>query len=346
MKLFRKIASSILDRDRTNHPSLLAKIVKELNYQTMKLAYIIGLFGFLISCQQLPEPDYLSIPQSSSVQAVSLLGDSLRAPVLGDSIRAVFIKNLVEAGEDYKADSTDVENIIWYGRRLAYLSEYQQSIDVYSKGIELHPEEPQLLRHRGHRYITLRAFVHAIQDFEKAGELIKGTEDIVEPDGLPNALNMPRSSLHTNTWYHLGLAYYLTGDFEKAQKAYEKCIMASTNDDMLVAAVYWYYMSLKRGGKDELAGQIIEPIHSDMDIIENDSYLKLLLVFKSEFEPELLLDEGSDALSNATIGYGIGNWHFMNGRTERASEIWNQVIEGQSWASFGFIASEAELAAE
>ncbi len=346
MKLFRKdcFVDTKWRQDKSPKPS--RNDYQRMNYQTMKLTYIIGLFGLLISCQQLPEPAYLSIPQSSSVQAVSLLGDSLRAPSLSDSLRGAFIQNLVEAGEDYKADSVNVENIIWYGRRLAYLAEYQQAIEIYSKGIELHPEEPQLLRHRGHRYITLRALDHAIQDFEKAGELIKGTEDIVEHDGLPNALNMPRSSLHTNTWYHLGLSYYLKGDFEKAQKAYEKCIIASTNDDMLVAAVYWYYMSLKRGGKDELAGQIIEPIHADMDIIENDSYLKLLLVFKSEFESELLLDEGSDALSNATIGYGIGNWHFMNGRTDRAYEIWAQVVEGHSWASFGFIASETELAAK
>lgn len=308
------------------------------------MRYYFVILVVFISCQQLPEPAYLSIPESSSVQAVSLLGDSLRVPVLGDSIRAVFIKNLVEAGEDYKTDSTNVDNIIWYGRRLAYLGEYQKAVEVYSHGIQLHPEEPTLLRHRGHRYITLRAFDHAIQDFEKAGELIKGTEDIIEPDGLPNALNMPRSSLHTNIWYHLGLSYYLNGDLEKAQKAYEKCIKASTNDDMLVAAVYWYYMSLRRDGKDDLAGKIIEPIHAEMNIIENDSYLKLLLVFKSEFEPDLLLEGSSDALSNATTGYGIGYWHFINGRSARSNAIWEQVVEGQSWASFGFIASESELA--
>lgn len=298
----------------------------------------------LISCKGLPDPSFKSIPGNSSVEAISLLGDSLRPPALGDSIRAVFTKNLVEAGEDYKADSTDIDHIIWFGRRLAYLGEYQKSIEVFSKGIELHKEESRLYRHRGHRYITLRAFDHAIQDFEKAGELIKGKEDIIEPDGLPNALNSPRSSLHTNIWYHLGLAYYLKGDFENAASAYQKCIMASTNDDMLVAAVYWYYMALKRNGQDELAGKIIAPIKLDMDIIENDSYLKLLLVFKADFDSELLLEGQSDALSDATIGYGIGNWHYMNGRKERAFEIWEQVYEGSSWASFGYIASEAELA--
>lgn len=313
----------------------------------MKLpAKFVILVSILIACSQLPEPVYISIPESSDIQTISILGDSLRIPTLGDSIRAVFIQNVVEAGEIYKADSTNVDNIIWLGRRIAYLGDYQEAVEIYSKGIERSSEEPQLYRHRGHRYISLRAFDHAIKDFEKAGELIAGKEDIIEPDGLPNALNMPRSSLHTNIWYHLGLAYYLKGDYETALNAYQKCILASKNDDMLVAAVYWYYMTLKRTGQDELAGKIIEPINDDMDIIENDSYLKLLLVFKGDFNPDLLLDENSDALSNATVGYGIGNWHYINGRKERAQNIWQQVYDAGNWASFGFIASEVELASD
>lgn len=307
---------------------------------------LIIVLTILLACNQLPEPSYTIIPANSNVQTISLLGDSLRVPTLSDSLRAIFIKNVVDAGEQYKADSTNSDRIIWLGRRVAYLGDYKESVNIYSKGIETHPEEARLYRHRGHRYITLRSFDHAILDFEKAARLIAGKEDIIEPDGLPNALNMPRSSLHTNTWYHLGLAYYLKGDFESALRAYQNCILASENDDMLVAGVYWYYMTLKRSGQDELAGKIIEPMNEDMDVIENDSYLKLLLVFKGDFNPDLLLDENSDALSNATVGYGIGNWHYINGRKERAQSIWQQVYDAGNWASFGFIASEAELASD
>ncbi len=62
----------------------------------------------------------------------------------------------------------------------------------------------------------IREFDRAIQDFEKAATLIEGTEDKIEPDGLPNAQNIPVSTLHTNIWYHLGLAYYLQHDLENA----------------------------------------------------------------------------------------------------------------------------------
>ncbi len=78
-----------------------------------------------------------------------------------------------------------------------------------------------MYRHRGHRYITLREFDKAIADFNKAVELIEGTDDIVEPDGAPNAAGIPTSTLHTNIWYHLGLAHYLKGDFAAALLAYE-----------------------------------------------------------------------------------------------------------------------------
>lgn len=310
----------------------------------MNLFRFISVFLLLISCNQLPEPVFESIPESSEAQTISLLGDSLYSGNTSlPELLTLRIDSLINAANAQSDVST---SLIWEARHHGYNGEYQRAIKLLSRGIDAKDElkKAEILRHRGHRYITLRAFDNAITDFEKAGEFIQGTEDIIEQDGLPNARNQPTSSLHTNIWYHLGLAYYLKGDFENAQKAYQKCIIASDNNDMLVAGLYWYYMTLKRSGQDELAGKVITPINPEMDIIENDSYLKLLLVFKAEFDPELLLDEDSDELSNATVGYGIGNWHYINGRKERAKEIWRQVYDAGNWASFGFIASEAELA--
>ena len=38
----------------------------------------------------------------------------------------------------------------------------------------------------------------------------------IEPDGQPNARNIPTSTLNSNIYYHLGLAQYLKGEFEAA----------------------------------------------------------------------------------------------------------------------------------
>ncbi|MBO6573040.1 MAG: tetratricopeptide repeat protein [Balneola sp.] len=307
----------------------------------MKYLSVVIFAGLILACSA-PAPNFTTLPED--VQTVSLLGDTLQTnsamlpQELAERIDSLI---LLERSRD-----AETEAVIWEARYLGYNGEYRKAVDLLSKRIEQDSKNPALYRHRGHRYISLRVFDLAIKDLEKAAELIKGTEDVVEQDGLPNEMNSPTSSLHTNIWYHLGLAYYLTGDFENAQKAYAECINASTNDDMMTAALYWYYMSLRRDGQDEFAGKIIDPVRSEMNIIENDSYHKLLLVFKGEFDPNALLDTNTDALSNATVGYGIGNWHYINGRKDRAMEIWRNVYDAGNWSAFGFIASEAELAKE
>lgn len=277
-------------------------------------------------------------------QAVSALGDTLYAPELEPETESRFKINLEAAKAQYEANPDDADAIIWYGRRTAYLGNYRKAVEIFTEGVRKHPEDARMYRHRGHRYITIRKFDRAIEDLEKAAELIKGTEDKVEPDGLPNTRNMPRSTLHTNIWYHLGLARYLSGDFENAREAYQNCIDASTNDDMFIATSYWLYMTLKRAGKDGLAGEVLEPISREMDLIENENYHKLLLVFKGNFDEKSLLDNAETSLENATIGYGLGNWHYVNGRTERAKEIFRNVYQEGNWAAFGYIAAEVDLA--
>ena len=46
------------------------------------------------------------------------------------------LKQFEEAKSTYEANPDDVEALIWYGRRTAYLGQYVQAIEIYSKGIE------------------------------------------------------------------------------------------------------------------------------------------------------------------------------------------------------------------
>ena len=282
--------------------------------------------------------------KTESYQAISALGDTLYAPALDDSVRQKFENKLDEAAGDYEKNPRDAEAIIWYGRRTAYLGRYDEAIAIFSEGIEKHPEDPRFYRHRGHRYITTRQFDKAISDLKEAVKLIEGTGDQIEPDGLPNAGNKPRSTLHTNIWYHLGLAQYLKEDFESAASSFNNCRKASTNDDMMVAATYWQYQSMRRAGHDLDAGKLLERVKPKMDIIENESYHKLLMVYKGVFDERTLLNDSETALDNATIGYGLGNWHYINGREARAEELFRNVYNGDQWNAFGYIAAETDLA--
>lgn len=238
------------------------------------------------------------------------------------------------------------DNIIWYARRKGYLGRYKDAIDALTLSMPKFPNDARMYRHRGHRYITLRCFDDAIKDFEKAAKLVKGKPDEVEPDGMPNAQNIPTSTLQSNIWYHLGLAYYLKGDFKKAVGAYKEAMLVSKNNDMLAATTHWYYMTLRRMQKPVDAGRLLEPIDGDFEVIENEDYLKLVRLYRAEVRPEMLLDllgDKAETLGNASLGYGLGNWYLYNGDKGRAMGIFRKIVAGNQWASFGYIAAEAEL---
>jgi len=185
----------------------------------------------------------------------------------------------------------------------------------------------------------------AIGDFEHAASLVEGQEDEVEPDGQPNALNIPTSTLQSNIWYHLGLARYLTKDFEVAVDAYHHGLALRENPDGIVSTSHWLYMALRRLNRDEEAAEVLEPIHAVMEVIENQVYHQLLLMYKGEITPESLLDPGDGSSENQATLYGVGSYFYSNSREQEAVEVFDRILAGSGWAGFGYIAAEADLAA-
>lgn len=283
------------------------------------------------------------------VEAVSFLGLPLRAPILEPGVRAAHEWNLERAERDYRRDPEDELNIVWYGRRLAYLGRYRDAVEVFSRGLDVRPESIRLLRHRGHRWITLRELDKAIADLSLAGRLIveRNTPDEIEPDGIPNREDRPRSSTNANVFYHLGLAHYLNHDFDAARDAYMLCLQfAKTSDDMLVATVYWLYHTYRRQGRDAVASALLDTtLRPEMDIIENHAYYEMLRMYRGERTPRELPDRvGARSLDDATIAYGLANWHRVNGDLDWAVDRCRAIVESPQWAAFGFIAAEADLA--
>jgi tetratricopeptide (TPR) repeat protein len=278
-------------------------------------------------------------------EAVSLLGTPLRStPPEGEGGERMR-RQLDEARAAYEASPESADAAIWLGRRTAYLGRYRDAIAIFTEAIARHPDDARLYRHRGHRLITVRRLDSAIADLERAASLVRGRADEVEPDGLPNARNVPTSTLQSNIWYHLGLAHYLMGDFERALGAYRACMEVSRNPDMLVATSHWLYMTLRRLGRDHEAAEVLEPIRRDMDIIENGSYHRLLLMYRGELPADSLLPAGElRGLDDVTTAYGVGNWHLYNGRRDEGQRIFRAIVAGDQWAAFGHIAAEAELA--
>lgn len=280
-------------------------------------------------------------------QATSLDGRKLYPMKLTDATQAKYDSLLDIAKQKYSSDPANLNNTIWLGRRTAYLGLYKKAIKIYSKGIKKHPDSPELYRHRGHRYISIRKFDQAIADFKKAAALAENRPLEIEPDGLPNRLNIPLSNLHFNIYYHWGLAHYLKGEFQEAIPVYEKCMEYSNNDDLITATADWLYMTYRRVGEKAKAKDLLTRISSNMEIIENDAYFKRLLMYKGQIEPTELLDLENDdpdqLLNLVTQGYGVGNWYYYNGNREKAVQIYRKILDTTYWSAFGYIAAEADL---
>lgn len=285
--------------------------------------------------------------EESEHEAVSLLGQQLFPTDLPSSVLKKRQKELEKAEANFNDNPDSLENIIWYGRRLAYLYQYKYAIQIYTLGLSKFPESYKLYRHRGHRYLTIRQFDKAILDLERAVFYSRNLPIEMEVDGLPNNRNIPRSSVQFNIWYHLGLAYYMKGNYDKSVSAYKKCLAIADNDDMLVAATDWLYMTYRKIGNIESAEALLEPIKKRMNVIENYAYHNRLLMYKGLKKPEQLFGPktGDDlSIDDMTAGYGVGNWYSYNGEPDKAVDIFKQMMQSPYWQAFGYIAAEVELA--
>lgn len=262
--------------------------------------------------------------QENEPEVISLLGVKLYAtPAEGDELLKLE-RELAEAEAAYKAEPSDAELLIMYGRRTAYFWRYHEAIEIYSEGLEQFPENAMLYRHRGHRYISIRDFDRAVDDLTIASLLDDSNFDI---------------------WYHLGLAQYLKGDFAAAEQSYLNCLMAAEDDDSRIAISNWLYIIMRRQGKAREAASLAAGITEEMEVVENGSYHSLLLFYKGvRTEDELTAASAGSELERATVGYGLGCWHLYNGNPAKAEEYFRSCISGKYWPAFGFIAAEAELA--
>jgi hypothetical protein len=81
-----------------------------------------------------------------------------------------------------------------------------------------------------------------------------------------------------------------------------------------------------------------------MKVIENFSYHHLCLFYKGEMTADELMSDGEDTPSGASAAYGLANWYYVTGDDEEALKHLNALVNTNSWAAFGFIAAEADLA--
>lgn len=284
-----------------------------------------------------------SLPRSKP-EAVSLLGRPLYANENLPNVEALRTA-LAQARAESAVHPDDPDKLIWVGRRLGYLWQMQEAIQVHTRGIRGRPDYAPFYRHRGHRYISVWQFDQAVADLERASVLIQGKPDIIESDGVPNERGIPLTTLGFNVWYHLGLAHYLNGNYDASVRAFVETMKFTRGyDDNVAATTFWMYVALRRAGKHDEATRILEPISPTMDIIENQAYHRCLLLFKKAVEPESLFTVPTpDVIQANTLNFGLGFWYLHNGDTLRGTQVFKQLASNPYWPAFSVIAAEAEL---
>ena len=105
-------------------------------------------------------------------------------------------------------------------------------------------------------------------------------------------------------------------------------------------------MSLRRLGKDADAKKMLSQFRKDMDIVENQSYHQLMMLYKGELPVDSVLSPTAQITGSGVgaVAYGVGNWHQYNGRQAEAEAVYRRIMGSGQWASFGYIAAEGELA--
>jgi len=292
----------------------------------------------LASCGSAPPAQ----PEPSNPIAATPPADTSKA----EAERAKQLEQLAAAERDHAANPRDEDNIIWLGRRLAYLERFDEAQEVYTRGLELHPQSWKILRHRGHRWITLRKFDRALEDLALAWKLCDLTLDEVEPDGQPNAAGIPIGTYHSNIVYHLALAHYLRGEWREACSIWTQGrTLNAANDDRLCSSTYWNYLALRRDGQHAVAEALIGGLRSPLKVVENESYQLLCLLFRGERTPEQVLEgRQPGSIDFATLAYGIACWQRFRGDERAARELLEKIVASGPRNAFGFIAAEVDLA--
>lgn len=229
--------------------------------------------------------------------------------------------SIAKADAALAADPHNTDLLLAAARARDAALQFSDAIRLYTRGIERAPGDFRLYRYRGHRYISTRRFDDAVRDLEKARQLAPSSWDVS---------------------YHLALAYYLRGQFERAADEYARCASLAATDDSRVAVADWRYRALRRAGRHAEALRLLDDITEKMAVKENQAYYRALLFYKALLsETEIL--QGLTGNQFATVGYAVANYQLVDGLAAEACEFFRRITEDPNWNAFGYIAAEAEL---
>jgi tetratricopeptide (TPR) repeat protein len=219
------------------------------------------------------------------------------------------------------ADPRNVTKLIDLGVAQSGARQFREAIATFTRGLAIEPNNALLLRWRGHRYLSVREFDRAFDDFTRGG-------------GIDSTIY--------GIWYHLGIVQYLRGDFSAAAASFAKAQPIAPDAGELAGSTDWLWMSLSRAGRGAEAKAMLDR-RPDSKPVTN-AYTRRLQLYRGEIGPDAVVTPAdTDEVQIATLAYGLGNWYLVRGDKAQARKWFERSIQSGGWPGFGFIVSEAEL---
>jgi tetratricopeptide (TPR) repeat protein len=219
------------------------------------------------------------------------------------------------------SDARNIELIIQLGVAQSGARQFREAIETFTRGLTIAPNNPLLLRWRGHRYLSVREFHRAMDDLTRGSRL---------------------DSTIYGIWYHLGIVRYSGGDFAGAVEAFTRAQPRAPDAGELAGSTDWLWMSLMRAGRAAEAQAMLARRPDSLAV--TNAYARRLKLYRGEIGPEDVMTPADTAdVQVATLSYGVGNWYLLRGDTSRARAWFERSIRSGGWPAFGFIISEVEL---
>jgi tetratricopeptide (TPR) repeat protein len=219
------------------------------------------------------------------------------------------------------ADPHNIDRIIQLGIAQSGARQFREAIETFTRGLTIAPNNPLLLRWRGHRYLSVREFDRAMDDLTRGSRL---------------------DSTIYGIWYHLGIVRYSRGDFGGAAEAFMRAQPGAPDAGELAGATDWLWMSLMRAGRRPEAEAMLARRPDSLPA--TNAYARRLKLYRGEIGPDEVMTPADTAdIQVATLSYAVGNWYLLRGDTSRARVWFERSIRSGGWPAFGFIMSEVEL---
>ncbi|OGO11709.1 MAG: hypothetical protein A2029_05870 [Chloroflexi bacterium RBG_19FT_COMBO_47_9] len=203
----------------------------------------------------------------------------------------------------------------------------REAIESHSMGLTFEPFNALLYRHRGHVCINVGRYIEGAADFE---------------------ISLRINPLNWDSWYHLGLAYYLLNDYQRARKAYEGCLAITKDEESLVAVTDWYWLTMMHLGDVKLATEALDKVSETFNIVENLGYFKRVLVYKGLLDAMEVFHDAEtfdDNVLFATQSYGLSYYLEHQGKLNEAYEILRKIMDrsDDAWSCFAVHATSVRL---